>query len=173
MKRLSLALIVSLVIHILLLSTFFLAFKKSPLAGGEEGTGEVSVEIVGDNGPGERLEPGWRQAAGARLAADQRDSVPGLGSGPSGGTDPLLAEIRARIERAKRYPMLARRSEIEGVALVSFQINASGQPESVHLKSSSGQPVLDDEALATIQRAAPFPPYSKPLEIGIRFELKP
>lgn len=83
----------------------------------------------------------------------------------------ILAEIRARIERAKRYPLMARRMNLEGVSHVRFAIDASGQPQGLALKSSSGSSVLDEEALSTIRRAAPFPAYGEPLEIGIRFEI--
>ncbi|HSA59300.1 MAG TPA: energy transducer TonB [bacterium] len=94
----------------------------------------------------------------------------GPGSGAGGGSS-ILAEIRARIERAKRYPLMARRMNIEGVSRVRFAIDASGQPQGLALKSSSGSPVLDEEALSTIRRAAPFPAYDEDLEIGIRFEI--
>lgn len=174
MRRLFLFLLASLCLHLLILVPFFLFRNPLPLSGG----GEVSIEIVGDDARGSQLagpaEAGRQVGTAIRsqpTASGERRAI--TGSGTTDGTDPLLAEIRARIEQAKRYPLLARRSEIEGIALIGFQIDASGQPESVRLKSSSGHPMLDDEALATIQRAAPFPPYSKPLEIGIRFELKP
>lgn len=97
----------------------------------------------------------------------------GPGSGSGGGTNAVLAQIRAKIERAKRYPMAARRMNMQGVAQVHFAINPEGQPSGLALKTSSGYPLLDDEALATIRRAAPFPSYSEPLEIGIRFEIAP
>ena len=97
---------------------------------------------------------------------------PGAGAGPEGGTNAILAEIRARIERAKNYPLLLRQSGVQGVARVAFRINAQGQPENVSLKSTSGSPALDQEALATIKRAAPYPLYEDALEIGIHFEIK-
>ena len=94
----------------------------------------------------------------------------GPGSG-AGGTSAVLAQIHARIERAKRYPMVARKMQIEGVSFVRFAIDAGGQPQGLALKSSSGSSVLDEEALATIKRAAPYPTYPEALEIGIRFEI--
>jgi len=97
---------------------------------------------------------------------------PGSGAGPSGGTNSILAEIRARIERAKHYPLLLRKSGVQGVSLVSFRINAQGQPEDIALKTSSGSSALDEEALSTIKRAAPYPVYDDALTIGIHFELR-
>jgi protein TonB len=66
---------------------------------------------------------------------------------------------------------MARRMNIEGVSQVRFAIDAAGQPQGLSLKSSSGSTVLDEEALSTIRRAAPYPAYEEPLEIGIRFKI--
>lgn len=98
---------------------------------------------------------------------------PGPGSGAGDGRDRTLAEIHARIERAKRYPMMARKMNMEGVSFVRFEIDAEGKPQELSLKESSGFPLLDDEALATIRRAAPFPSYADSLVIGIRFRMEP
>lgn len=197
MKRLSIPMLVSIVAHasvvIALLGVIrFLDRSESlPLTGSGGGRGSVFVEIVGDGGAG-GIKPSAVQkdsslrvskAAEKKAKASGSPSVamtgpgagpggPGAGSGPSGGTNAVLAEIRARIERAKRYPLLLRKSGVQGVALVGFRIDAQGQPEAVSLKSSSGSPALDEEALATVRRAAPYPVYEDPLTLGIRFELR-
>lgn len=200
MKRLSSALVLSLALHILLaalvlgiLGTWGIwgirGNNRLPLAGGG-GHGVVSVEIIGAGGSGglseeeskkpadsnSKTSPKKRGVDSPRSQAAVGEGTGGEGSGPGsgppGGTNAILAEIRSRIERAKRYPMLARKLGLTGVSLARFQIDPSGRPQSVSLKSSSGQKILDDEALATIQRAAPYPLYAEPLEIGIRFELK-
>ena len=97
---------------------------------------------------------------------------PGSGAGPADGAlNPVLIEIRRRIERAKRYPHLAEQSGFEGKSLVHFKINDQGRPENVFLKTSSGFEVLDQEALDTIRRAAPYPVYPNDLDIWIHFEM--
>lgn len=95
----------------------------------------------------------------------------GAGSGSDAGVNLILAEIRTRIERAKRYPELARESDITGKALVSFSINGQGRPEEIRLETSSGSSILDEESLATIKRAAPFPAYADQLSVWISFRL--
>lgn len=97
-------------------------------------------------------------------------SLTGTGLG-DGGNDPVLTQIRILIEQAKRYPILAQRSSLQGKSLVRFQINASGQPEEIRLITSSSSKILDEEALETIRRAAPYPPYKDPLSVWIRFEI--
>ncbi|MBV8474292.1 MAG: TonB family protein [Hyphomicrobiales bacterium] len=62
----------------------------------------------------------------------------------------------AQIERFKRYP--ARAAGRFGVARVAFTIDRQGRLVEVHMVDGAGSAVLDDEAIATVRRAAPFPP---------------
>jgi protein TonB len=76
-----------------------------------------------------------------------------------------LAAIKARIERAKRYPMMAERRRIQGEAVVSFRISFDGLLlEDPKLIKSSGFSLLDKAALRAVKRAAPFPRFPGPRE---------
>lgn len=68
-----------------------------------------------------------------------------------------LSLIRDRIERALRYPELARRRAMEGTVQTAFRIDQRGMPLTVAVAKSSGHAVLDDEAKKIIMRAAPYP----------------
>lgn len=200
MKQFILASIVSFFLHVFVIILFFYLWQiliphEAPLAGGGGG---VSIEIIGESdGPSNQPEkknqaqppaiPPERgltqtqpqqptQSGSPRVLSQGSGTGPGPagpGSGSDNGKNDLLAEIRARIEKAKRYPAIARQMNIQGVSVVHFEIDPSGQPQSISLKNSSGSSLLDDEALATIHRAAPFPIYEDPLEVGIRFEIVP
>jgi protein TonB len=61
----------------------------------------------------------------------------------------------AQIERFKRYPPQAEGRF--GIVRVAFSIDRSGRLLGARIISSSGSAILDDEALAIIRRAAPFP----------------
>lgn len=179
MKRLSSFLTLSLCLHILFLAPWFLFFKGDlPLSGGRPSSfqgGVVTVEIVQSGLPARVLEKD-RIISRPSVASLGRGSGAGegIGSGSgSEGTNAILSEIRGRIERAKRYPELAKRSGVTGRSLIGFRINAQGLPEWVLLKNSSGSEILDQESLATIRRAAPYPVYPEPLEIWISFRLGP
>ena len=198
MKNLVGPVLLSIVVHALLILLlaggfhFFWNQGSRPLAG-SGGNGSVMVEIVGDGGmlttpgaPTQKQSSLKRPSPNEVLAPKKPSGSPtltlsgqgtghgdfGVGSGPSGGNDLILAMIRARIEQAKRYPTLLRQSGVQGVAQVNFHIDADGHPEDLSIKTSSGSPALDEEALATIRRAAPYPAYESPLTIAIRFELK-
>lgn len=69
--------------------------------------------------------------------------------------------VRARVNRAKRYPGGA--GQRGGTAVLRFTVNKSGGVSGASVVRSSGSPVYDREALATLKRAK-LPPI--PDEIG-------
>lgn len=106
-------------------------------------------------------------------AGEQAGAGPKSGAGSSqAGDNKILAEIRRLIERAKHYPLMARRRGIEGTAAVGFRILADGQVTDVRLRQSSGAVILDEAALGTIKKAAPLPAYPEPIHLRIHFALK-
>ena len=74
--------------------------------------------------------------------------------------DSFLARLLAQLNRVKQYPRAARQARIEGVVMLHFVMDAQGKLVSFEIAKSSGRPVLDNEALALIQRAQlpPLPP---------------
>lgn len=94
-------------------------------------------------------------------------------------TNEYLAGIRRKIELAKSFPDAARSQGIEGTAQVEFVVLVDGRAGGIKLAQSSKNQILDDEALTTIKRAAPFAPIPASfkssqitLRIPIVFELK-
>jgi protein TonB len=88
-------------------------------------------------------------------------------------------QIVALLERNKRYPDAAQSRREQGVAQVFFSLDRRGRVIESRVIRSSGAASLDQEALALLQRAQPFP--EPPSEIGgdhvdltvpIRFNLK-
>lgn len=88
------------------------------------------------------------------------------------GRDQILAQIRAKIESAKRYPRPARRMKIEGRPTVLFQINSDGSLKFVNIAKSCGKTILDNAAIETVKKAAPLPYYEKPIRLKIKYEMK-
>ncbi len=73
-------------------------------------------------------------------------------------------DLLGRLQRAKRYPDLARSRGDQGVATVSFTMDRAGRVLAVTLVRSSGSALLDEEAAALVRRAEPLP--RLPDEIG-------
>ncbi|QDH25873.1 energy transducer TonB [Neokomagataea tanensis] len=66
-------------------------------------------------------------------------------------------DVLARIERFKRYPSEALASHQEGTPVLFFVMDRRGHVLSAHLKKGSGYALLDEETLAVVRRAEPFP----------------
>ncbi len=99
----------------------------------------------------------------ARSAEDAapRPAPPKPGQRPR----PLSAEAQAyqdqvyeRIAACKRYPQAAVERGPNGAAVVRFSIDQDGEIVDAALMKSAGDEILDADAIATVQRAAPFPP---------------
>jgi len=70
----------------------------------------------------------------------------------------------------KRYPGEARRKRVQGEAVVKFKIDRSGRVIARSLSNGSGAKILDDAAIAILDRASPLP--KPPAEMaGNEFEL--
>ena len=72
------------------------------------------------------------------------------------------ALIFGHLQRFKRYPLAAHGAL--GTAVVRFELNRAGEVVSSKVKKSSGNNILDREALDILRRASPFPafPDAKP-----------
>jgi protein TonB len=66
------------------------------------------------------------------------------------------------------------RSRDAGVAVVRFTVGPGGELVSREIATSSGSKILDDAAIASIDRAAPFPPMpsdvkNEPMVVSVPF----
>jgi protein TonB len=66
--------------------------------------------------------------------------------------------IRPHILRYYNFPASARAKHQEGTVVVTFTITRQGRLTARNISKSSGYAELDGEALATLQRAQPYPP---------------
>jgi protein TonB len=67
-------------------------------------------------------------------------------------------QISASIKRNLRFPETSRARRQQGVAQVSFVLDRQGRVLESRVVRSAGAAALDQEALAVLQRAQPFPP---------------
>ena len=112
---------------------------------------------VADAGPAARAEAG---AAGT--------SAPSGRPAPEAATA-YAAEIRRRIDRAKRYPAAALAAGQEGVARLRIVVARDGELVAASLVEGSGFALLDDASLKAARAAAPFPAAPEALA-GDRFD---
>jgi protein TonB len=120
------------------------------------------------------------QAAPVETAAIPAAPVQGQPTPKSSNAIPTWkTQIVALLERNKRYPPAAQSRGEHGVAQVFFSLDRQGRVIDSRVVRSAGAPALDEEALALLQRAQPFP--APPAELSgahvdltvpIRFNLK-
>jgi periplasmic protein TonB len=79
-------------------------------------------------------------------------------------------QVVALLERNKRYPATAQARGEQGVAQVSFSLDRQGRVIDSRVVRSSGAAALDEEALALLRRAQPFPA-PPPELVGARVDL--
>jgi len=87
--------------------------------------------------------------------------------------------VKQRIEETRRYPLWAKKQGIEGIIHVSFVVLSNGMSQDIKIIHSSGSRILDEETIATIKRANPFPPIPRKIsdssvqvEVSIVFALE-
>ena len=89
----------------------------------------------------------------------------------SQGIQDLYASIRNAIERAKIYPLLARKRKMEGTVITGFTIDNKGQPQNIKIEKSSGHEILDSAAIRIVINAAPLACVKGEITIPISFIL--
>ena len=97
----------------------------------------------------EKPKPEERPPAPETRAPQKTEHV---GQFTQAGSDAYNALVFGHLQRFKRYPSSARGAQ--GVAVVRFVLNRAGA-----VTKSSGNDVLDREALEILRRASPFPPF--------------
>ncbi len=110
------------------------------------------------------------------ITANNPDSHPVPGEGITADNGKVLYRetieiIRGLIEKAKVYPLAAKRRGIEGTVYVRFRINHDGKPEGLEILKSSGSGVLDEAALNIVKKAGLLPYVDVPLEVPVVFRL--
>jgi periplasmic protein TonB len=89
--------------------------------------------------------------------ATPADSASGVGRGRSDNAANYAGMVSAHLNRHQQYLAAARSPGVQGVVSVSFSIDGDGQVTSVQLAKRSGNPAIDQAAVATVHRASPFP----------------
>ncbi len=120
---------------------------------------------AGHGGEGGRLGPG--RAAPAPPPVDRRAVI-----------QAYLREVQ-RALGAPRYTRSLLRAQLEGTVMVSLRIDPEGRVLGVRVRTESGEPLLDDAALAHVQRVpvVPEPPevlawQTREIALPIRYRLE-
>ena len=114
---------------------------------------EVTLPRVAPK-PVEKPKPEERPPAPETRAPQKTEHV---GQFTQAGSDAYNALVFGHLQRFKRYPSSARGAQ--GAVVVRFVLNRVGAVIESAVTKSSGNDVLDREALEILRRASPFPPF--------------
>jgi pilus assembly protein CpaC len=86
--------------------------------------------------------------------------------------------VQEKILKSVSYPMEAQRANLSGEVVLSLHLLSSGQLSNTVISQSSGHKLLDNAAVFTVKRLAPYPPFPKGLllkeiwvEVPITYQL--
>ena len=149
-----------------------------PVAVTTPPAGPQPVEAVAESLPAGALPGG---AAGSlpggaegRTGGDARTAAaPGSSGGAGIGNaspdrlarHPYFARLMVWLQRHKTYPAELKRAKKQGTVLLNFSIGRRGELLSARVVATSGEPMLDQAALAMLQRASPMP--ALPDDLGL------
>ena len=105
----------------------------------------------------EKPEPQPMTPAPETRALPKNDRVAEFSVASSNAYDAL---IFGHLQRFKRYPLAAHGAL--GMVMVQFELNRAGEVVSSKVTKSSGNEILDREALDILHRASPFPAFPTP-----------
>jgi periplasmic protein TonB len=102
-------------------------------------------------------------------------SAPSAMSGPADDVAAKFQQALLRhVARYQHYPNAARALHLEGKVDTQFSMARDGTLLGVWVRTSSGQAVLDKEAIETIRRSQPLPPIPQELpgRLNVRVQLE-
>jgi protein TonB len=96
------------------------------------------------------------------------------GQAQEGGNSTLRLAYHGVVSKALERNKVNPRSSVAGTVLLKFTIGPTGELISKGIEKSSGSKVLDDAAIAALERAAPFPAMPKeiagePIEMRVPY----
>lgn len=112
-----------------------------------------------------------KQAGGHEIADASSRAAVAITELPDTEVAAYRARLQAHLARYRIYPAAARTEGKEGIVTLRFIMTANGQVTDAWIEASSGEVVIDQEALDAISRAQPLPPppsgWPDRLDIGL------
>jgi protein TonB len=136
--------------------------------------GPEQEKVVREPKPEEIQEPKPQQVATVQQTELAVDEQKASGNKQEGGNVTAMSVYRGKLFSHISSKKLNPRSRNAGIAVVRFTVGPGGELVSREIATSSGSKVLDDAAIASIDRAAPFPPMpsdvkNEPMVVSVPF----
>uniref|UniRef100_A0A7V4G8N1 TonB family protein n=1 Tax=Desulfobacca acetoxidans TaxID=60893 RepID=A0A7V4G8N1_9BACT len=127
--------------------------------GGAAASAPARAPAASGAGTGSAADSSRASGAGPSSTVLGHSSGPGSGNADGKAYSDYMQLIRSRILAKRQYPPQALQRHQEGVVRLRFTLSAAGTlDQGVEVVKPSGVQVLDNQARACVQAAAPFPP---------------
>ncbi len=138
-------------------------------------SGPEQEKIVKEPEPEKIEEPHPKQVATLEQTEVAVEEQKASGAKKTGGDTTAASEYRGKLYQHLERKKVNPRSREAGTVVVRFTVDSSGQVVSREVTASSGSKMLDDAAVASIDKAAPFPPMpgeiaSAPMVVSVPFK---
>ena len=117
------------------------------------------------------------QAVDAAVGGGGSPTPAASGLDAAGDRGEAIAALVRRLKHHRRYPLQARQHQIEGAVCLHFWVAPDGQLARAEIARSSGSPLLDQAARATLDRSFPLDPATarlltgEPITVDLTFRL--
>jgi periplasmic protein TonB len=125
--------------------------------GSENGPSQDNVVLEEKPEVLEEVKPEELQIATVEPTEVAVDEQKEMGEKKSGGDVTAMSAYRGRLFSHISKKKVNPRSKVSGTVVVRFTVSPQGELISREIATSSGSKMLDDAAVASIERAAPFP----------------
>lgn len=107
-----------------------------------------------------------------QVAVEEQKSA---GAAKQGGDTTAYSAYLGRLSKHLEKNKVNPRTRIAGTVVIRFSVDAAGQLKSREVVESSGSKALDDAAIQSVDRAAPFPPFpeqsrNEPMVVSVPFK---
>jgi periplasmic protein TonB len=122
---------------------------------------------------------GSNAQSGTKDKQEKDDGDSTSGGGIKGPDTNYVALLQSWLEKHKEYPRRARRKGQQGIVMLYFKMDRTGNVLNYQIKQSSGYSQLDDEVEAMIKRAQPLPAFPDDMKnetleliVPVQFQLR-
>jgi pilus assembly protein CpaC len=118
--------------------------------------------------PVKAKQPDSKKSSKSQVATSTKNTTVPPGSKPrivssEGKVRPVSSEYISKVMQQIRqnfvYPKAVKEANLGGALKLRLRISSSGQLQNVEIKESSGQVVLDENAVNIVKKVAPYPPF--------------
>jgi len=114
------------------------------------------------------------EMAAGEAASPEKEIKPAAVSMPDSATaiNEYAKAVAGRVQSNISYPWAAKQAKMQGAVKLELLIDSTGELQEIEVKESSGLSVFDENAVSTVRKLSPYPPFPAELaKDNLRIEI--